>query len=307
MWENGVYTQIRDTHVQEWGAGRPVIALHPFGLDSSAFSGIGRELAGWNLHTIAIDLPGFGRTPAPDAPLTAATLAEPVVEIAQTFDEPPVVIGISMGGRVALEAALAAPGVFRSVLAIQPYLPWLRYRWALPFARYMNPDRVERFPIEIAWPLLKRIADSFDESSWFKDDAVARSGKRIVYNMSCPATRRAIVSAAREMALEPASGPDSIWDRLTEIAVSLTFIWGARDRLVPASYGRHVAGVKPEARQIVLPCLAHAINGAHHRCLSNAVVSVLVRAEAGSAGVGECVNESVGPAAVVTAPCSVHG
>ena len=299
--------QIGNSHIQEWGAGQPVIALHPFGLDSSAFSDIGQDLASRNLHTIAVDLPGFGRTPAPDAPLTAATLAEPVVEIAQTLDEPPAVIGISMGGRVALEAALAAPDAFRSVLAIQPYLPWLRYRWALPFARYMNPDRIEKLPIEVAWPILKRLADSFDETSWFKDDAVARSGKRIVYNMSCPATRRAIVSAAREMALEPGSGPDSIWERLSELSLPTTFIWGARDRLVPASYGRHVAGVKPDAGQIVLPCLAHAINGPHHRCLANAVAAVLVSDEAAPANVGECVNEHTLAAGAITAPCSVSG
>lgn len=302
-----MHTQTGDTHVQEWGAGQPVIALHPFGLDSSAFSHVGQELARWDLHTVAVDLPGFGRTPAPDAPLTAANLAKPVVEIAETLDEPPIVIGISMGGRVALEAALAAPGLFRSVLAIQPYLPWLRYRWALPLARYMNPDRVEKLPIEVAWPLLKRLADSFDESSWFKDDAVARSGKRIVYNMSCPATRRAIVSAAREMALEPATGPDSIWDRLAEIAIPLSFIWGARDRLVPASFGRHVAGAVPEARQIVLPCLMHSINGPHHRCLSNVVVSVLARGETGSAEDPRCLTGPARPSTVITAPCSVNG
>jgi len=193
------------------------------------------------------------------------------------------------------------------VLAIQPFLPWLRFRWALPLARYMNPDRIEKLRIELAWPLLKRLADSFDETRWFKDDAVARSGKRIVYNMSCPATRRAIVSAAREMALDPASGPESIWERLALLTAPTTFIWGARDRMVPASFGRHVAGAKPDARQIVLPCLSHAINGPHHQCLANAVVSVLDSDETALADVGECVNEHTRSVGVVTAPCSVSG
>ena len=299
--------QIGSSHVQEWGAGRPVIALHPFGLDSSAFSDIGQDLASRNLRTIAVDLPGFGMTPATGAPLTAATLAEPVVEIAQTLDEPAAVIGISMGGRVALEAALAAPDCFRSVLAIQPYLPWLRYRWALPLARYLDPDLIEKLPIEMAWPILKRLADSFDETSWFKDDAVARSGKRIVYNMSCPATRRAIVSAAREMALEPASGPDSIWQRMSELALPTRFIWGAQDRLVPASYGEHVAVAKPDALQIVLPCLSHAINGPHHRCLANAVGSLLVSDGAVPAGVGGCVNEDARSAGATSPEPSAGG
>jgi pimeloyl-ACP methyl ester carboxylesterase len=89
---------------REWGAGLPVLALHPLGLDSSGFEGFGRVLAGRGFRTIAIDLPGFGRSPAPDAPLRPDVLAAPVVEIARTLGEPPLVLGISLGGRVALEA-----------------------------------------------------------------------------------------------------------------------------------------------------------------------------------------------------------
>jgi len=89
---------------QEWGKCRPVIMLHPLALESTAFRSVARLRAGRDVHTISVDLPGFGRTPGPDAPLTPACMAEPVIELARSLATPPVVLGMSMGGRVALEA-----------------------------------------------------------------------------------------------------------------------------------------------------------------------------------------------------------
>ena len=100
---------------QDWGSGEPVIALHPLALDASAFAGLGTALAKHDFRTIGIDLPGFGQTPAPGGPLTPARLAEPVLELASELSEPPALLGYSMGGRVALEAALTEPEWFRAV------------------------------------------------------------------------------------------------------------------------------------------------------------------------------------------------
>ena len=71
-------------HRREWGVGQPVIAMHPLGLDSSAFEGFGQLLARRGMRTIAVDLPGFGRSPVPDRPLTPAVLAESVIELARS-------------------------------------------------------------------------------------------------------------------------------------------------------------------------------------------------------------------------------
>ena len=79
-------------HRREWGVGQPVIAMHPLGLDSSAFEGFGQVLARRGLRTIAVDLPGFGRSPVPDRPLTPAVMAEPVIELARSLPMPPLVL-----------------------------------------------------------------------------------------------------------------------------------------------------------------------------------------------------------------------
>ena len=41
------------------------------------------------------------------------------------------------------------------------------------------------------------------------------------------------------------------------LAPEALFIWGDRDRLVPAAFSRHVADVLPHARQVVLKECGH--------------------------------------------------
>lgn len=260
---------------REWGEGRPLIALHPLGLDSRSFSGIGAALAGVGYRTIGVDLPGFGETPNDDRRLTIERMAAPVIELATQLEQRPVVLGISMGGRVALEVGLREPERICAVIAIAPWLPWMRGRRLLRLARFMNPEAAERLPLERFWSTLKRLADSIQSAPYLRDDPVALGGARLIYDLSCPATRRSFVSAAREMALDPAFGRAGFWDRLRGLAVPAAFFWGGRDRLVSVHNNEHVSEFLPSAEQRILPCLAHALNGGHHRCLAEAVADLL--------------------------------
>jgi pimeloyl-ACP methyl ester carboxylesterase len=262
--------------VQEWGAGDPVIALHPLALESTAFAGVAGVLARHGLRTIAVDLPGFGRTPAPDAPLTAARLAEPVIELARRLETPPVLMGMSMGGRVALEAALTEPTAFRGAAMIAPYLPWRRNRWMLSFARLMSPGAAERVPLDVAWPLLKRVAGAIDSQPRLREDWLMRASARVIYYFSCAATRASFVSAMREMALDPAFGRDGIWTRLRRVELPTAFVWGGRDLLIPGHHAEHVARLLPRARHMRVPCAGHIVNGRHSRCFERAMATAVV-------------------------------
>jgi pimeloyl-ACP methyl ester carboxylesterase len=262
-------------HRREWGEGQPVIAMHPLGLESSAFEGFGTALGRRGLRTIAVDLPGFGQTPLPEGRLTPAAMADPVIALARSLGVRPIVLGISMGGRVALEAALAAPEAFRGVVAIAPYLPWLRLRFLVECAWLIDPRVADWMPLERAWPALRCLARALETFPWLRDDELAQAGARLVYYMSCPATRRAFIAAAREMALDPAHGERGLWTRLPRIAVPAAFVWGARDRLVSLRFARPVARACPGAPQLLLSCVGHWLNGPHHRCLAEAVAGLV--------------------------------
>lgn len=258
-----------EIHFLEWGAGPPVIALHGLGLDASSFTGLAHSVVGSGMRMIAADLPGFGRTPLPAGPLTAPTMARPIIELAASLEAKPLLLGMSMGARVALEAALLAPERFRGLVMMAPPLPRRNQRWLLQPVRLLSPAIAERIPLERAWPWLKRQADRLEDelTGEAQHDWFLRASKRMIYNVSCPATRRALISATRELALDPAYGPNGAWTRLEHLKLPTAFVWGEKDKFVDVANAPFTEQLVPTAFQIRVPCAGHFDNGPHFRCM----------------------------------------
>jgi pimeloyl-ACP methyl ester carboxylesterase len=72
-----------------------------------------------------------------------------------------------------------------------------------------------------------------------------------------PAYRVAFFSAMRQIYLDDAFGDLGFWSRLPSLEPPALFLWGDRDRLVPAGFARHVAAALPNARSIVLEDCGH--------------------------------------------------
>jgi pimeloyl-ACP methyl ester carboxylesterase len=183
---------------------------------------------------------------------------------------------MSMGGRVALEAALAAPAAFRGLVLVAPFLPWRGRRWMLGAARCMSPKAASYLPLEWCWPLLKRVSAALEGRPEFEHDWLARASARVAYYLSCPATRAHFVSAAREMALDPAFGPEGTWTRLETLAVPTVCVWGEQDVLIPSGHAAAVAQLLPHAHQVKVACSGHFLNGRHHRCFEAAMASAVL-------------------------------
>ena len=81
-----------------------VLALHGWGRTSSDFAAALDGLDG-----VAVDLPGFGATPAPPEPWGAAEYAMAVAPVLDEMATPAVVVGHSFGGRVAVHLAVLRP------------------------------------------------------------------------------------------------------------------------------------------------------------------------------------------------------
>ena len=95
-----------------------MLALHGWGRDRRDFE---RVLDG--LDAIAVDLPGFGASPAPTEAVGTSGYAGIVASILDDFDEPAVLVGHSFGGRVAVQLALSRPDrVGRLILLGVPLL-----------------------------------------------------------------------------------------------------------------------------------------------------------------------------------------
>ena len=289
---------MQSLHYEEWGEGAPLIALHPLALESTAFAGGAKHLEAIGLRTLGVDLPGFGRTPRLDGPLTPAALAEPVVELARSLERPPIVMGMSMGGRVAMEMALQAPDAVRGLVLVAPFMPLTRLRHFLWMARYMDPAWGERLPLERIWPLLKRTTDWLESIPQLEHDWFARACVRVAYYSTCPDTRTAFMSAARELALDPTSGKVGLWARLDRIEVPACFLWAGRDHLIPRSHSQDLLEAMPSAAQMEVPCSGHFVNFVHYRCMEHAIALATARV----------LDEEVGMEAIggrVLTPCFV--
>lgn len=108
------------------GTGEPLILVHGIGHHWQAWLPVLDRLAATR-DVIAVDLPGFGRSPGLPAgvPYTAETLADAVESFCALLGvREPHVAGNSLGGYVALE--LASRGTVRSATALSPAGFWSR-------------------------------------------------------------------------------------------------------------------------------------------------------------------------------------
>lgn len=116
---------MRDTRAVNFerrGQGTPLLLIHGVGSRWQIFEPLLDQLAEHH-DVIAVDLPGFGDSPAEGKLGTVAGLVEQVVEfIAELGLDHPHVAGNSMGGGIALE--LAKRGVARSATAFSPIGFW---------------------------------------------------------------------------------------------------------------------------------------------------------------------------------------
>ena len=87
---------------------------------------------------------------------------------------------------------------------------------------------------------------------WY--DAAADEAVRVLADR---AHRVAFLASARQIYLEDDYGANGFWQRLPGLVPPALFIWGDRDRLVPASFARHVAACLPTAGQIVMEDCGH--------------------------------------------------
>jgi pimeloyl-ACP methyl ester carboxylesterase len=109
-------------HYEVVGAGPAAIVL---------LHGLGSSSADWELQiptlaeryrVLAVDLPGHGRSPRPRGAWTVEGMAAGVAGLLAALDEQPVhVVGLSLGGCVALALALDYPARVRSLVLVNTF------------------------------------------------------------------------------------------------------------------------------------------------------------------------------------------
>lgn len=232
------------------GRGEPLLLLHGIGHHRQAWDPVVDILA-TEREVIAVDLPGFGASPAlpgglaHDLPTMSAALGALCEELG--LDRPHVA-GNSLGGLLALE--LGRRNLVRSVTALSPAGFWTQAERRYAFGVLIGMRRLaERMPL----PLVERLARSAAGRAALTSTIYARPGRR---------SPEAVV--AETLALAGATGFTETLRAGTTVrftddvpGVPVTVAWGARDRLLIPRQGVRAKRVIPRARLVRLPGCGH--------------------------------------------------
>lgn len=102
------------------GTGPAILLLHNGGSSSSIWRHQIEALAERH-RVVAVDLPGFGRSPRPSTPARLADLVELIEALIRTEDLAPVLlVGNCMGTNIAVSLARRSPEMVTGVLAVNP-------------------------------------------------------------------------------------------------------------------------------------------------------------------------------------------
>ena len=249
----------------------PVILLHGLGATNASMLPVLADLAR-DHRVLAPDNPGFGASDAPRVPYNPAWFAA-WVEAFQTAtgSKGAVLVGNSLGGRIALESALQHPRSVRAVVLLAPSPAFRRLRQWVPLVRVVPPE-LARLPFPVNHGLVVEAVRGMMSvpsrlpQPWY--DAAADEALRVFRS---PAHRVAFFSCARQIYLEDAYGRNGFWDRLPGLLPPALFLWGDRDRLVPSSFARHVTDCLPDAGSVVLEDCGH-VPQFEHPDLTNALL-----------------------------------
>jgi pimeloyl-ACP methyl ester carboxylesterase len=254
------------------GEGSPLILLHGIGHRWQAWEPVFNQLA--RVHdVIALDLPGFGRSPAlPDG--TPYTIESTLAVMEELFDAfglvKPHIAGNSLGGLFALEAA--ERDLVSSVTALSPagFYTDSGFRYATMVLRAL------RLGAAVPGAILDRVVGSpLQRHLMF----------RMLYGRPHLVDGEALVADAQAMRAAPgfadtiAAGSDL---RFTGnlLDVPATIAWGTRDRLLPVEQALRARELLPHVNHVWLPGCGHIPMSDDPDMVAGVILSTIATAEA---------------------------
>ena len=215
-----------------------IVMLHGFGGTARAWDSVAAALDPERYLPLAVELPGHGRQAGAERPITfAGCVAHVLAEAPERF----VLCGYSLGGRVALHVALAAPQrVSRLVLVSCS----AGIEDASERARRREDD--EALALQLEREPFERFIERWRSQPLFADEPpdvgrLAREDQRRNRPDALAAVMRGIGSGE----MQP------LWGRLSELAMPTTVVVGARDQKF-AELGARMQRLLPDSRLSVL-------------------------------------------------------
>lgn len=232
-------------HIERLGKGPPLVLLHGWGLHGGIYAPLLPALAA--RHAVhVVDLPGHGRSAPPAGALDLGGVARELLRRLPGA----IWIGWSLGGLVALEAAIEAPHAVRAVAAIATsprFVPGPDWPHGVAHAVF------DEFGANLArdW---RGTVERFLALECLGSEgcrAELRALRAHVLDHGMPAVS-ALADGLRILA------DTDLRAELAALALPVLWIGGARDRLVPAAAVEAAAALTPGSRCVIIPGGGHA-------------------------------------------------
>lgn len=232
-------------HLETAGHGPALVLLHGWGLHSGIWSTLLPELTR-HFCVTCVDLPGHGRSAAPPE---AFGLDGAAAAVAAVAPRGAAWLGWSLGGQVALAAALAGYDVRRLVLvATTP-----RFVTAPDWPCGIAATTLAQFAATLVEDHHKTVRDFLTLQVRGDRRAASRLAElRHVAGNHGPPAPSALAAGLAVLA------DTDLRRRLAEVVQASLVISGERDRLTPVEAGRRLAAALPAGRFLCLPGAAHA-------------------------------------------------
>lgn len=239
-------------HTVESGAGRPLLAIHGFPHDHTLWDAQRAGLAP-HARVITPDLRGFGTSPPPEGGLSMRAYATDLKNLLNALKAAPaVVMGLSMGGYVALAFAALFPEAIQGLILCNT-----RATADTPAARAARLDSARRVELEGVWPVVEGMLEGMTSPLSRQADPELNGRVESMMRRQRP---EGVAAALRGMAERPDRS-----EMLGGIKVPALVITGSHDTLIPPAESETLAATLPRARLIT-------ISGAGHlTCLENPV------------------------------------
>jgi pimeloyl-ACP methyl ester carboxylesterase len=236
---------------------RPVVVLHGLGATNASMLPTMWDLAR-DYRVIAPDLPGHGASSAPPGRYDARFFGEWMTRLLDELEiDDVVLIGNSLGGRISLEIALDHPARVQALILLAPAVAFRRLRQFVPVVRLIRPE-LAVLPLPMTQAIAERgLRAMFAHPDRLSPQAYTAAAGEFVRVYRDRSHRVAFYASLRQVYLDDAFGTEGFWPRLPDLKPPALFVWGSRDRLVPAAFARHVTEALPAAETIVFDDCGH--------------------------------------------------
>jgi 2-succinyl-6-hydroxy-2,4-cyclohexadiene-1-carboxylate synthase len=243
-----------DIHYEQFGSGPPLLMLHGFTGSIEAWQGIPEKLAN-RFHVIAVDMIGHGKTSAPEDP-GRYSIEHAVEDLLALLDrlgiERTLLLGYSMGGRVAQHLALAVPDRLPAVI-LENTAPGIDD----PNERETRRTSDERQAQMIEKRGLERFIRHWESIPLFESQKSlpdeVRQRQRAIRLGQSP------VGLANSLRGTGAGSMEPVWSRFTEFSMPVLFVAGEYDEKY-REIGKAMTAEMPCADYVEIAGAGHTVH-----------------------------------------------